>query len=713
MKKFSLLALAAAGLLLGACSEKNEVVSDSNGTNPYGLIEGESSWIAVGIAMPGDPITRANEDLTDGDEDEYKIYSGTLYLFKGANEDDAIFFGSYPINTTFDNEGGDNVPPGNTLDPKTGGNSDPTKYGEITSTSQKIVQEIENPSLGVNEKLYAYVILNDANNATTIGASEGSTTGAQFKKLQLKAIGIIDESAGFGKIKNTNNGASANAGLVMTNVPIATAPGGDTDPTGADVPTFTEINKDAIYKTAAEANAAGAQMACIYVERAAVKVEVTLDPNFGIQLDGESSPTAILPANVKWALGNVNFAGTKGTGSNAITGVGYYNTRQFDTDWLPYNNPLATQPYLKYRMVGRTKFFDSGHTPAAAYRTYFGKDPNYTGTGTIPYDANKGLLNAQLSDASGSSQYTLNPGDITYTYENTFDENSQIYRNTTYVGVRVNINNSSDFYTIQGQPNMKLNNTTDIKSVVSNRLRDAINTKIANIKAAIDADLGKTSTSGRTISDGVTKVTFDYDITITLDPDDPSKTGHEGYNAQTGEQTYTVTGSLTNIKTDGTAASAADQSAIATLASTNVGTIDTPANSKVYKYVGGIAYYSARIQHFGDVETPWGAPAEAYNVYQHATNPCVYPANGQQTYGGSAHNFGINHGHAWLGRWGIVRNNWYSLKLKKIEGIGSPVPEDFNGDAGNTPDDNPGLSYFIAAEVHILPWVKRMQEVTF
>ena len=75
--------------------------------------------------------------------------------------------------------------------------------------------------------------------------------------------------------------------------------------------------------------------------------------------------------------------------------------------------------------------------------------------------------------------------------------------------------------------------------------------------------------------------------------------------------------------------------------------------------------------------------------------------------------YGTSHAHAWLGRWGIVRNNWYVLKLKKIEGIGSPVPEDFNGEAGNTPDDNPKPKYYIAAEVHILPWAKRMQNVNF
>lgn len=688
------------------CSDKDVVVDNTK--NDYGLVEGESSWIAVGISMPGDPITRgitrSNEDLVDGLTTEFEVKSGTLYLFKGANEDAAKFFKSYPINAQFSNEATDSVPKNNSL------GSNPNEFGEITTTSQKFVQEISNPSLGVNDKLYAYVILNNGTateNYTEISATENSTTGAQFKQQQLKAIGIADETKGFG--------AMGEHGLVMTNVPISTAVGGDQNPATADILTFTEIDKSAIYKTKAEAEADGAQMACIYVERAAVKVEVNLaSTGFGIQLDGEDFKS-ISADDVKWALGNVNFGGTNGT----ITGVGYYNTRQFDKTWLPYNN-LEAISYLKYRMVGRTPFFNkanqSKHTPNLAYRTYFGKDPNYDGAQPDPYNgidgyiADEGLLNYQLSDA----QYTLAPSTYTYTYENTFDELSQIWRNTTYVGVKVKIADAA-FYTMEGQPNTKLADNTDVAAVVSTRLHDAINTRKTAIQTAIETDLGKdkksvNANSTRTISDDVTSVTFDMSVAVAFDADGNGK----GYIATTGEQTYTVTLSLTNIKTNGTAASDADAAAITTLAGTNIGTIDAPDNSKVYKYVGGIAYYSTRIQHFGDTETPWGAPGEAYNIYMNNT-PCIYPADAKQTFGTPAtlHTYGSDRANAWLGRWGIVRNNWYVLTLKKIEGIGSPVPEDYHGEIGNTPDDNPPTSYFISAEVHILPWAKRFQEVTF
>lgn len=680
MKKFSLFALAAAGLLLGACSSEKDEIAEPN--NLYGIVEGESSWLAVGISMPGDAITRANEDLTDGLETEFTVKSGTLYLFKGANEDDAVFFQLFPITAAFSNETDDNVPGGNTLvtNPTSDG------YGEITSTSARMVQEIRNPNLGVSDKLYAYVILNDDGNETGIAATANTTTGAQFKKQQLKAIGIADETLGYGAIGSD--------GLVMTSVPISTVAGGESAPASANILTFTEIDKSAIYKTKAEAEAKDAQSACIYVERAAVKVEVDVDKEFGIQLDGQTSTTLIAAADVTWALGNVNHGGTGG--------VGYYNTRQVDTDWLPYNNAATTPAYLRWRMVGRTPFFNADHTPNPAYRTYFGYDPNYSGTGTIPQDANTGLINAQLTDA----QYTLKSEDVTYTYENTFDENCQIFRNTTYVGVKAKIN-PQDFYTIEGQPNTMLASTADIKAVVTTRMRDFINQQKALIQTDISADLGKaTAADGRTISVGVTRVSFDIDVTVT-----PGT-----YNANTGELPYTVALALTNIKTNGAAASAADEAAIKAIANPYLnptGGIAVPANSKVYQYKGGVSYYSVRIKHFGDVETPWSGPGEAYDVYQAAApTVCIYPANATQTIDGVTTVYGENYAHAWLGRWGVVRNNWYVIKLKKIEGIGSPVPEDFSGEAGNTPDDNPPTSYFISAEVHILPWVKRFQEET-
>lgn len=655
MKKFSLFALAAAGMLLSACSSSDDVAE--NKLNQYDMIEGQSSWIALGIALPSDPVTRSNVDLNDGDATEFQVKSAMLVLFKGATEDEAKLIKEYDMTSyEFQNETGDQWPAGNTEGTTADG------FGEVTSTSKKIVQEIESPSLGAEDNLYGYVILNYKNNATTLTYDAG-TKFSVFKEKVLKAIGIADESKGYGAIGSN--------GLVMTNVPIADHPGGENAPAaGTKVTTLAKIDKNAIYTTKAAAEA-GSTVACIYVERAAVKVEVQNNVNT-VQL--ESGNLTFTFGN--WALGNVNSSAT-----------GYYNTRQFDTEWLPYiNNQCATNS-LKYRMVGMTNFFSSGHT--TAYRTYFGRDVNYTG--------NTGLLYAQIAD----DQYTLADEGVTYTYENTFDANSQIWANTTYVGFKGTIA-GGDFYTVEGQPNTRLLKT-DLANEVAKNASSTINTAMTNINAAIDADLAKAAGDGRTLPTTITKVKYDIEpvVTIAVDALDNE------VRAADGSVTYSYTLQLKNVKDQNDDEITGEAlTTVNTLAGANLTTVHD-GTTKIYKFVGGVVYYSMRIAHFGDVETPWDAPAESYNQYDK-----VYPSNGQSLHAPSR-DYGDTRAHAWLGRWGIVRNNWYRLSIDEIKGLGSPVPENYGSEIGNTPDDNPKPKYYIAAHVHILPWAVRKQSVKF
>ena len=81
MKKFSFLALAAAGMLLAACSSEKDVAENVPNSN-YDLVPGKNSWLALGIALPdGGGTTRANEDLVDGIAAEFEVQSAKLILF--------------------------------------------------------------------------------------------------------------------------------------------------------------------------------------------------------------------------------------------------------------------------------------------------------------------------------------------------------------------------------------------------------------------------------------------------------------------------------------------------------------------------------------------------------------------------------------------------------------------------------------------------------
>ena len=95
-------------------------------------------------------------------------------------------------------------------------------------------------------------------------------------------------------------------------------------------------------------------------------------------------------------------------------------------------------------------------------------------------------------------------------------------------------------------------------------------------------------------------------------------------------------------------------------------------------YKNGESYYIARIKHFGDDLTPW--------------------KEGDKTYDSNNLN--------WLGRYGVLRNNWYDLTINKISGPGYPdVPKVKPTD----PDDED--TKYISVSVKILDWAKRSYTV--
>ena len=95
-------------------------------------------------------------------------------------------------------------------------------------------------------------------------------------------------------------------------------------------------------------------------------------------------------------------------------------------------------------------------------------------------------------------------------------------------------------------------------------------------------------------------------------------------------------------------------------------------------FASGVSYYIARVKHFGDYLTKWEAGNDTY----HSNN-----AN-------------------WLGRYGVLRNNWYELSVHSVSGPGYPdVPK------VNPTDPDDVNDQYINVEVKILKWAKRSQKV--
>ena len=94
-------------------------------------------------------------------------------------------------------------------------------------------------------------------------------------------------------------------------------------------------------------------------------------------------------------------------------------------------------------------------------------------------------------------------------------------------------------------------------------------------------------------------------------------------------------------------------------------------------YLEGETYYIARVKHFGDVLTKWN----------------------------SGENYGDNN-KQYLGRYGMLRNNWYELTVGNVYGPGYPgvPPVD-----PNQPDDE--NEKYLSVSVKILSWAKRSDTV--
>lgn len=105
-------------------------------------------------------------------------------------------------------------------------------------------------------------------------------------------------------------------------------------------------------------------------------------------------------------------------------------------------------------------------------------------------------------------------------------------------------------------------------------------------------------------------------------------------------------------------------------------------NKKISTYYEGVSYYIARIKHFGDALTPWNS--------------------GDPTYG-----TGAEAKKKYLGRYGMVRNNWYELQVNSISNPGSPDVPEVNPDS---PDDEVD-KYYINCSVRILSWAKRVHGI--
>ena len=638
MKKLSFLALAAVGLLLGACSSDKDVVANEN------VWDGEGDgYMAISIKLPTAPsATRhANDVYDDGSANEYKVQDAALLLFTGSTESAATLMSAQPLTLPF---------------PETDNDVD----NDNITTSYQAVAKVSGT---INGNLYALVVLNYKNVLNVAGGKAtivGSTTQVNdLASIQSAAANIVPGNDVF--INKSETSTTSNY-FFMTNALLqnlgddqtADEPDKTATPAADDIQTLAKVDETKIFRTELEAKNAPA--ADVYVERAVAKATLTSTAH---EIEGNTSGQDPLEIEVlEWAIDNIEPASfiVRNPGDNAYIA---YSSEAFGTE--------KVYRFVGDKAMGKTQKLHNYYVPV--YRHYWAIDPYYN-VDHLERTADKDKLMAAPKYVSTSTPLYCNV--------NTFDVPHQTYGNTTRAVIKCSTNGGT-FYTVNGGQTRY--EEDDAKSYLVTDIVENDNFQ-QKIKSCLKEG------HSYAFSDESIKPTYAFDAStaqVTIESIEPGDD---------------IT--LTDF----------DMSAINALDFTDE--IDAANNNfKVLKYTDGIVYYEARFEHFAN--TYYEKTADSFvaadaleagdlapwNIWEPAgkkpSGTDAYPVKDTEA---SYNNY--------LGRWGMVRNNWYDVSISAFKKLGSPVDPTGKVDRPSTPDDN--VEDYISVKIHVLSWAKRTQQ---
>lgn len=634
MKKLSILALAAVGLLVGACSTK-DVVEDVAGT-----MDGKGKgYLNVNINLPteSEVSTRGWQEapqLDDGSSIEYEVDNVLLAVFGGTSEANATLQ-QVVTKTTNWNTNNDNP-------------------NQITKTSDNIVFKLNDDVTG---KLFVLAMLNYTD-VVTPNVANGTLAVGQTNITTLASL----QTAMSTTTNASTNFRNANNRFFMTNAVLSDLESGNEGlNTAGHAKVLAPVTH--IYESETEAQAANATPSAeIFVERGLAKVTIggynsetyAIAVNQDVMdADGEA---LVSPTLNGWVLDNTNKKS--------------YIVRKTYTDsqWGMFSDYATNQANDRFRFVGVNPVKPAGNAagPSSSlyYRSYWAFDPNYSndaGTDDFYEPVTKTFVTG------------TNMANAQYCFENTFSVLRQTYKNTTRVVLAVEFNGGNDFYTFNND-RKTLYKQADL-----------------NDEAAKALMLNSTFKSWfQTNGDGATL--NGSDVTVEWKKDKAGLVKVASFKIKIGNAApldYTDADVITAINAA-------------------LGTIN--------RYKGGIAYYAIRIKHFGDDLTPWGGNGEKESGIND-----IYPGSTSTNAEELA-----QCDKRYLGRYGVLRNNWYLLSLGSIAKLGHPIvpwldsnskpdPEDPDNPDPNPEDpDHPDDSLddtYLSAKIHILSWAKRPQGV--
>ena len=300
---------------------------------------------------------------------------------------------------------------------------------------------------------------------------------------------------------------------------------------------------------------------------------------------------------------------------------------------------------------------DRFYASADPQRVYWGTDPNYSMTTLTDVPACKGefyLLDREGNTYNGVTGSTVTWADQAkplYCLENTFDIDNMKQGQTTRVVFKATytpsalaeVTTAADKTFFMIGNNPKIWTKANLQQQIANKAKELLGTT-GTVTATISGDLLK----------GGSHLLATGNVTIM-----------EGTVAKNDDIDFAKLNTKLGLKNT---------------------EMDANGNPKVgiKTYENGVCYYIARIKHFNAL-TPWASGDPTYK------NTTLSEAQSNEKF---------------LGRYGVLRNNWYDLEVTKFSAPGYPDVPVVNP---TDPDDED--TKFINVEVKILDWAKRSQQV--
>lgn len=320
-----------------------------------------------------------------------------------------------------------------------------------------------------------------------------------------------------------------------------------------------------------------------------------------------------------------------------------YIVRQYNKDWNSIHSDKVTTGDYQYRFVWGSEVNPNATEGNKLYRTSFAQDPEYDTPA-----ANAANYNQMASNASMAMSAEFGNDHPQYCNENTFKVTAQNQDQTTRVvlGVKLSAPGTTtydaDLYTVNDNKEVVYT-----KATLAERLKNIL-LKEAAVNTWVKAH--------------ATDASFD----ITFDANEAGTT------------------TITKATFKGKTATGAAEETLETFT-----TDFNKALPNIVRYKGGVAYYAVRIKHFGDSDTPWNKEGQGVTA---GGNSLIYP------------NPSAGASDGWfLGRYGVVRNNWYDISVNSIQTLGDATIPAFTND----PDDV--LENYISVSINVLSWSKHSQ----